>query len=37
MIFGFGERNTDFLLGEGAWTMWSHDGSGKYDDGQGGE
>ena len=38
MLFGFGERNREFRLGEGTWTMWARDPvNGTYDDGQGGK
>jgi len=35
-IYGFGERETSFQLGRGAWTMWSQGEHAEYDDGRGG-
>ena len=35
-IFGFGERKMDFMLEEGAYTMWSNGQVPPYDDGTGG-
>lgn len=36
-IYGLGERNREFTLGEGTWTMWATgDQSTPYDDGTGG-
>lgn len=36
-IFGFGERNREFALGEGTWTMWANGRETPYDDGTGGK
>lgn len=36
-VYGFGERMRGFDLGQGAWTMWSQEGTGEYDDGRGGK
>ena len=35
-IFGLGERNREFLLEEGTWTMWAVGKETPYDDGTGG-
>ena len=35
-IYGLGERNREFTLGEGAWTMWANGQETPYDDGSGG-
>jgi alpha-glucosidase len=35
-IFGLGERNTGFRLGEGTWTMWANGQETPVDDGSGG-
>lgn len=35
-IFGLGERQREFAIKEGTWTMWARDGISGYDDGQGG-
>lgn len=32
-IFGLGERKSNFLLGEGAWTMWANGAEPKFDNG----
>jgi alpha-glucosidase (family GH31 glycosyl hydrolase) len=34
-IFGLGERNREFALTEGAWTMWANGQENPYDDGLG--
>jgi len=34
-IYGFGERQRQFPLGQGAWTMWSNGQKTPYDDGTG--
>lgn len=36
-IYGFGERDTSFQLGRGAWTMWSQGEHAEFDDGRGGK
>lgn len=36
-IYGLGERNREFDLGEGTWTMWAHGRETPYDDGTGGK
>jgi len=36
-IYGFGERETSFDLGRGAWTMWPTDNKAEYDSGLGGK
>lgn len=36
-IYGFGERETSFELGQGAWTMWPQDTLSDYDMGMGGK
>jgi alpha-glucosidase (family GH31 glycosyl hydrolase) len=36
-IYGFGERNREFSLGEGTWTMWANGQETPYDDGLGGK
>lgn len=36
-IFGFGERQREFGLGEGAYTMWANGQETPYDDGTGGK
>lgn len=36
-IFGFGERNREFRLDQGAWTMWANGQETPYDDGSGGK
>lgn len=36
-IYGLGERTREFLLNEGAWTMWATGQDGVYDDGSGGK
>lgn len=36
-IYGLGERNTGFLLGEGTWTMWANGQETPIDDGTGGK
>jgi alpha-glucosidase (family GH31 glycosyl hydrolase) len=36
LVYGFGERMRGFDLGAGAWTMWSQQATGDYDDGRGG-
>ena len=36
-IYGFGERETSFQLGRGAWTMWSQSDHAEVDDGRGGK
>jgi len=35
-IYGFGERAANFTLGQGAWTMWSHEANAHTDTGAGG-
>lgn len=35
-IFGFGDRNANFSLGEGTWTMWAKDSQQQFDNGSGG-
>lgn len=35
-IFGLGERNREFRLSEGTWTMWANGRETPYDDGSGG-
>jgi len=35
-IFGLGERNREFLLEQGTWTMWANGQETPYDDGSGG-
>lgn len=35
-IYGFGERETNFELGRGAWSMWPTDNKAEYDSGIGG-
>lgn len=34
-IYGFGERQREFTLGEGTWTMWANGQETPYDDGTG--
>ena len=34
-IFGLGERNREFLLDQGTWTMWANGQETPYDDGTG--
>jgi hypothetical protein len=34
-LFGFGERNHEFKLSEGTWTMWASGQQASYDDGTG--
>jgi alpha-glucosidase (family GH31 glycosyl hydrolase) len=34
-IFGLGERNREFALTEGAWTMWANGQTHPYDNGEG--
>lgn len=36
-IYGFGEREANFELGPGAWTMWSQDAKAEFDSGYGGK
>jgi len=36
-IYGFGERETNFELGKGAWTMWPTDNKAEFDTGLGGK
>lgn len=36
-IFGLGQRNREFALTEGTWTMWSIAAFNPYDDGTGGK
>jgi len=36
-IYGLGERNTQFALGEGTWTMWANGQETPIDDGTGGK
>lgn len=36
-IYGFGERAGNFSLGQGAWTMWSHEADAHTDGGEGGQ
>jgi len=36
-LYGFGERNREFNLGEGTWTMWANGQETPYDDGTGGK
>ena len=36
-IYGFGERNREFTLSEGTWTMWANGQETPYDDGTGGK
>ena len=36
-IYGFGERQRQFTLGEGTWTMWANGRQQSYDDGAGGK
>jgi hypothetical protein len=36
-VYGLGERDHEFELGEGAWTMWSTGRHAEYDDGTGGK
>ena len=39
-LYGFGEREREFQLGEGTWTMWARDritNTDQYDDGTGGK
>lgn len=36
-IYGFGERQREFTLGEGAYTMWTNGQETPYDDGTGGK
>ena len=36
-IYGLGERNREFTLGEGTWTMWANGQETPYDDGTGGK
>lgn len=35
-IYGLGERNREFALSQGTWTMWASGADKVYDDGQGG-
>ena len=35
-IYGFGERNREFKLVEGTYTMWASGYGAQYDDGSGG-
>ena len=35
-IYGLGERQHEFTIGEGTWTMWANDGEANYDSGNGG-
>jgi len=34
-LFGFGERNHEFKLKEGTWTMWASGQNSSYDNGEG--
>jgi hypothetical protein len=34
-IYGLGERNREFTLGEGAWTMWANGQETPHDEGKG--
>lgn len=36
-VYGFGERESGFALGEGAWSMWAQAAEAEYDDGHGGK
>jgi len=36
-IYGLGERESGFALGEGAWSMWSTQNEAEFDDGYGGK
>lgn len=36
-LYGLGERNREFALTEGTWTMWSRTEQSSYDDGMGGK
>lgn len=36
-IYGMGERNREFTLSEGTYTMWARDNNATYDDGRGGK
>jgi len=36
-IYGFGEREANFELGPGAWTMWPQDAKAEFDSGYGGK
>ena len=36
-IFGLGERQRQFAIKEGTWTMWASDATPEYDDGTGGK
>ena len=36
-IYGFGERQREFTLGAGTWTMWANGRPSSYDDGLGGK
>jgi len=36
-IYGLGERNHEFGLEEGTWTMWANDKKPEYDEGTGGK
>lgn len=36
-IYGLGERNREFTLKEGTWTMWANGQETPYDDGSGGK
>lgn len=36
-IYGFGERQRQFTLDEGTWTMWANGRPNSYDDGTGGK
>jgi hypothetical protein len=36
-IYGFGERETSFELGRGAWSMWPTDNKAEFDSGLGGK
>lgn len=36
-IYGFGERQREFTLSEGTWTMWANGRASSYDDGMGGK
>jgi alpha-glucosidase (family GH31 glycosyl hydrolase) len=36
-IYGLGERQHEFTIGEGTWTMWANDDVAGYDSGNGGQ
>jgi alpha-glucosidase len=36
-IYGLGERQHEFTIGEGTWTMWANDDVAGYDSGSGGQ